>query len=389
MPTVLSGTVDDQDILQNERVIDMAPEIDLLQEDLTQFTTMLRKVASKTAHSSKVEWLTDELFPRRTTLAEDLDTSETAWDVASGTGSYFRAGDVVRIVSSGEAARVASIATDTVTVAARSLGDVAAATALTGEEIIIIGNAAAQGAGLGTSAVTKRVANFNYTQIVRHPYTFTNTLIASKLYGGSEPMKERKKKAIEHKRAMEYLHFLGARDLDTGGAEPIGFVGGLREYITTNVHDAAGTLTKNELDTFMRADLQHGSENKCMFVSPVAAQAISNYAADNWVRSDPGVKRWGVKIDAYLSGSYGFEVPVVVKKDWNDFSTAGGTSPGGSIYLVDMANVFTRPLENRNTKLLLNRQNPGDDKVTEEYLTEFSFQVEAESKHARIHSISG
>jgi len=54
--TINSGLVDDQDILQNERVIDMSDVIDTLESDFSQFSTALMKVRSKPANSSKVEW---------------------------------------------------------------------------------------------------------------------------------------------------------------------------------------------------------------------------------------------------------------------------------------------------------------------------------------------
>jgi hypothetical protein len=100
----------------------------------------------------------------------------------------------------------------------RRSGRVAFAAHTAGDQLLIVGNASAQGATLGTRKVTKRVAQFNYTMIQRNPYGFTRSLMASKLYGGPEPMKERKKKATEHKRAIEYTLFWGARALDTSGS---------------------------------------------------------------------------------------------------------------------------------------------------------------------------
>ena len=40
-------------------------------------------------------------------------------------------------------------------------------------DLVIIGNVSAQGATLGVRKVTKRVAQYNYTQIFRHPFGFT------------------------------------------------------------------------------------------------------------------------------------------------------------------------------------------------------------------------
>lgn len=56
VPT-LSGLVDDQDILANERVIDMDPVIAMLDPDTSQFITMLMRVARVSIESTKSEWL--------------------------------------------------------------------------------------------------------------------------------------------------------------------------------------------------------------------------------------------------------------------------------------------------------------------------------------------
>lgn len=378
--STLSGLVDDADILSNQRVVDMDDTIDQLETDVTQFTTALMKVATKPAHSSKVEWLEDRLFPRLSALAASATSAATTLSVTADTGAYFRAGDVVRIATTGEAVAVVSVSTDTLTVT-RSIGSVAAATAASGVDLVIIGNAAAQGATIGTFKVTKKVAQYNYTQIFRHPYSFTNTLSASKLYGGPEPNNERRKKLIEHKRAIEYSLFFGGRDLDTGGAEPIGYMGGLVEFISSNIHDPSGQMTSTELDTFLQTDLQHGSKDKVVFASPLWSRIVSTYLRDNWVRSTPDENRFGIKVDAFVSGAYGNEIAVFTKKDWNDFSSTS-SQYGSWAFVVDLSAVTLRPL--RTTKLLPSRQANDADRITEEYLTEVSVQIQNEAKHAII-----
>ncbi len=198
-----TGLVDDQDILQNERVIDMDPVISMLDPDESQFTTILMKVARGTATSTKVEWLEDQLFPRLSSVASGGATDSATVVVATGEGVYFRAGDIVRNAHTGVAFRVVSVATDTITPSA-AIGAPAFAAPAASDQLLIVGNASAQGATLGTRKMTKRVAQYNYTMIQRNPYGFTRSLMASTLYGGPVPMKERKKKAVEHKRAIEY-----------------------------------------------------------------------------------------------------------------------------------------------------------------------------------------
>src|SRR5215471_3014345 len=216
VPTV-TGVESDNTILQNERVIDMDDVIAYLDPDTSQFTTMLMKVSRRGAESTKVEWLEDELFPRLSSVASGGATDGATITVNTGEGVYFRANDLVRNARTGVAFRVNSIATDTLTITSH-LGRVAFAANNAGDQLLIMGNSSAQGASLGTRLITKRVAQFNYCGIQRNPYGFTRSLMASKLYGGPEPMKERKKKGTEHKRAIEYTLFWGVRDLNTSGA---------------------------------------------------------------------------------------------------------------------------------------------------------------------------
>jgi hypothetical protein len=384
---VAQGLEDDQDILQNERVIDMDDVIAMLDPDESQFTTMLMKVARKGADSTKVEWLEDELFPRLSSVQTAYTNVATSIVVAAGEGVYFRPNDIVRNARTGEAFKVVTVTVDTLDVTGqRGLGRVAAAAGNIGDQLLIVGNAARQGATLGLRAITKRVAQFNYCMIQRNPYGFTRSLMASRLYGGPEPNKERRKKSVEHKRAIEYTLFWGTRALILTGTEPAGQSGGVFEFVTTNVQNAAGTLTKVLLDTYMRQFLQHGSRNKVLFVSPVVAQAISGFLRDAWQPTSNDTRLWGAKVNGFISGAYGDQLPVVTKRDWNDFSTANGQY-GGWAFLIDMDNVQLRTL--RDTQLLRDRQANDADSYDEEYLTEYSFQLEQERTHGIITGVTG
>lgn len=209
--------------------------------------------------------------------------------------------------------------------------------------------------------------------------------MASKLYGGPEPMKERKKKGVEHKRALEYAAFWGVRALDVTGSEPNGMAGGLFEFVTVNVKNAAGALTKALLDTYMRDFLAHGSQNVVFFCSPVVSLAISGFLRDAWQPDEVGARLWGAKVDGFISGAYGYKVPVVVKRDWNDFSTASGQY-GGWGFLVNMDAFQLATL--RNTTLLRDRQANDADSYDEEYLSELTFKVKQELQHGIVTGVT-
>lgn len=386
MATILSGLVDTEDVLGDERKIDMSEDIAHLDPDETQFTTMSQKIASKESIREKVNWLELELFPRISALAASATSAATTYDVTAGQGTYFRAGDIIRNATTGDAARVTSISTDTLTVV-RGIGDVTAASAASGTELLIVSNAAAQGATLGTRKMVKKVLGFNYTQIYRSPFGFTNTNVEIGRYGGQEPMAEAKQKLIEHKRGIEQTGFWGARDFITGGSEPIGVAGGLVEFISTNVDDAGGALTAANVDAYLRDGLQHGSRNKVIFAAPLVASAFSRLLLEAIQPNSNNERLWGAKVDAYISGAYGTKIPLFVKREWNDFSSTGDQY-GGWAFGVDMDNIKYRYLRNRNTRLLRNRQANDADETTHEYLTEMTWEIAQEKTHFIVKGVT-
>lgn len=55
--TALTGQVDTNTILVDEKIVDMDSVVGMLDPQTSQFTTMLMKIAQKGAHNQKVEWL--------------------------------------------------------------------------------------------------------------------------------------------------------------------------------------------------------------------------------------------------------------------------------------------------------------------------------------------
>jgi Family of unknown function (DUF5309) len=203
---------------------------------------------------------------------------------------------------------------------------------------------------------------------------------------------------VQHKRAIEYSGFFGPRSqtTDPTTGEPVGIAGGLVEFITTNILDAsavyageaAGVLTVDELDNFLKSALRYSSRNVVMYVSPGFAMAVSKFNRGGqgtaW-RPDPQ-NRAGLKVDAFMSGVYGYEIPIVVKKDWLDFPTAT-LAYGSWAFIVDHDKVEWKPLTGGDTALLTNRQHPGGDRVSEEFLTEGTWEVRNQAAHGIIKGV--
>lgn len=390
MPTILSGVVNDNTILSDQRVVDMSKTIAQLEDDISPLTTMLSKLDKRPAHNQTITWLEDELVPRLTTLAASAAAADGTLAVASGTGSYFRVRDVIRLSDAGENCVITAISTDSLGVT-RSIGSPAAASARTGTDVMKVGNAAAEGATLGTLVQTKKVKQTNYTQIQRDPWGFTNTVLASEMYGGDLDTNERGKKFIEHRRQIEQALFFGYRDLDTSGSQPIGYVGGLTDYISTNITTASsGNLTQTVWEQWLSDKVfRYGSRNKVVFVTPLVRRALNSFPLAKLSPDDDGygTKKWGVSLSRYQGGGTDGEVMIHVKRDWSDFNTLSG-GWGGVAIAVDMDNVRLRPLEGRDTKLQPNRQANDEDSRKAEYLTEYSFEVRHERTHAMLKGVT-
>lgn len=390
--TVDTGAVDTEAILADEKVVDMASRFRLLDPDESQFSTILDKLPSKTATREKVNWLEDQYFPRQAQTSAAALATATAIDVAAGQGDYFRAGDLVRNMRTGEMFEVASVAGDVITTTnsggnRKAIGSVAAAAMNSGDELLIVSNASEQNQDVGTLKATVRTLGYNYSQIVRHPFGFAGTAVEIETYGEGDPMNEIAKKAVEHRRSLEALKFFGARDF-VSGTPAKGYSGGLAEFIQTNVWASIGSLSRGILDDKLRTVLQHGSRNKVIFAAPVPGQALSSLLADNWVRAQPGEKVYGANVTAFISGAFGDRIPVIVKREWGTFPTASN-GYGSWMFVVDLDYVARRPLRNRGTKLLRNRQGNGVDGVIHEYLTEESMEVSVEQAHAVLKGITG
>lgn len=386
---IATGTVDTETIVADEKVVDMVDQFQMLDTDTTQFTTILNKLPSKPATREKINWLEDQYFPNFTTLAASATSAATTIDVATGTGVYFRANDLVRNALTGEMYSVTSISTDTLTVV-RAIGGTSAASSASGADLLIAANASAQGADIGTHKVTTRVLGYNYTEIQRNSLSFTGTEVNIETYGPGDPMNEIAKKSVEHKRALENMLWRGARAFTSAAPSSKGYSGGVDEFLSTNVFSSIGTLTRAVLDSKLSTIMQHGSLNKVIFAAPVPAAALSGLFADNWVKvtSTGSSEVYGAKVTGFISGAYGTNIPVITKRDWGRFSTASNQY-GSRLYVLDLDYIARRPLRNRDTQLLRNRQSNSEDKVTHEFLTEQSLQFAQESCHGVLKGITG
>lgn len=385
--SVNTGVVDTEARLSSERVVDMDPKIGLKETDNAQFMTILKNLPSTDATQVEVRWMEDQLFPNRTTLATSALSAASSVDVATGTGVYFRVGDIVFVEQTSEKLEVTGITSDAIGVT-RSIGGVVAATAASGGGLVIVGNASAQGADTGTLKSTDRVLGYNYTQIFRNPFGFTGTDTEIALYGADDPEREAAKKRVEHKRSLENAVWVGGRDFTSATPSSKGYMGGITEFLSTNVFTGFGALSLTGFDEKIQQILQDGDMNKVIFAAPKAARGLSHLFDSRWQSAQNDDVLLGAKVSAFLDGAYGERLPVIVKREWGAYGSTG-YGLGGAIFVLDLGNVKRRPMKGRDTKLLPNRQGNGEDKVVFDYLTEMSFELKNETTHGAFFGVTG
>jgi hypothetical protein len=369
MPTINSGLVDTADPVSAELKVDMREKIADLDPDTAQFSTMLMKLPQERAKSFKVEWLNDELIPAVAQMSASAASDATNLALDSGEGSYFKAGSIIRVADTGEPVRVTATAAASLTVV-RAIDGTTAVSIPDNSKLINIGGSNEQGATLPTALIAQRATNYNYTQIIRNSYRFTETAMATEWHGGPLQAKERRKKAVEHKMEMENMLFFGARSYSAGTNNPRHTSGGLLQYVTGE--SDTDTLDEVELQTFLRHGLEYGSKRKVLFAAPLVAQVLSSFLEDK-LESRPGDTVWGVKVDSVISGVVGQSIPVIVKREWKRYGESAGQY-GSYAVLVDLDYVQLAPL--RPTALRPNRQANDADEQAAEFISEVSLKVE-------------
>lgn len=239
--------------------------------------------------------------------------------------------------------------------------------------VTIIGNANEEGAGLRAIKSTTITQPYNYTQIFRTPIGITETARNTKSWTKENDFDyQAKKKAIEHMIDIERAFLFGKRFIDTSGTHPKRYTGGIIPAITS--FKTANVDTEAEFEAWLGDQaFKHGQLEKYFFCSGAVVSMINSWAKKK-VEIAQSEKTYGIRILNYES-PHG--LVHIIKHE-----LLTGTKFGNYGIMLDMECLFYRYLSNRDTKLLTNRQDPGEDSRVDEYLTECGLHFEQEKRHA-------
>jgi len=330
-----------------------------------------KAMKKKETTDSEFKWWEDVFGTRKLTASGTL--SGTGGNVTvTGQSQYCLVGDVILLATKKWVHAITAIVdANTITVGAELGGDTAATQTITGDAWII-GNANQEGADLRPILGTTAEEKVGYCQIFRTPFGITETGRETKTFIKENDLDyQRRKKAIEHMIDIERAFIFGKKYKDTTGTHPKRYTEGVLNVISTFA--AANVDTEAEFEAWLEDAFKYGNTEKYLFTSAAVVSMINGWAKGK-LEITQGEKNYGLTILKYLSPHGTVNI---IKHD-----LLTGTTYGNYAIMLDMETLTYRYLSNRDTKLLTNRQNPGEDAVVEEYLTESGLMMELEKRHA-------
>ncbi len=374
---VILGLRDVADYSSNERPKSWNGVIQREMPQVAPLNVMLAGVKKEADDDPEFNWFDKSIQTRHSAINYSTGYASTATSIEVDAAKYFRAGDLIKNVSTDEVMRVtADPTTSTGLVVARGWGSTAAA--LTDNDVLFcVGAAIAEGADVRSGLYIDPTKRYNYMQIFRHPLSLTNTGKATKLRTGSA-YQEMKRDALEqHTMDKERAFFFGVRNEDLTGDEPKRSTGGLGAFITTNVTSVSGgTLTYSAWNTFLKTLFTYGMNEKICFCGNQfmsVMEQLAEYRGQYNLMKDSDV--YGIKLKKWQTtfGTVYFKLHPLFNEITVHSKMGFFVEPKRIVYKYLAGNG-----ENRDTKLLKNRQSPGQDRTVDEFLCECGLEVHNE-----------
>lgn len=380
--TGTQNTVGTPSVQSAQRIVDMDDTIHLLEPDANPLTVLTTAMGnSQVAENPEFSWLEDALAARTVTADGTgiADGSTTSMSVATNDGKKLGKFDLLKNPATGEIMRITSVTTDAL-VLTRAFGTTAGAAVAASQVLLVIGNAYAENSASGTSLATQTVKKTNYTQIFRTPFSFSNTLEASKLYGGDYKSNQTKKKGIEHQVKIEEQFLFGEPKEDTTNV--VRATGGLTYWVTSNVKTINGGLTYADIVDFAQQVSRYGDQSqRLLLAAPVICSAFDLMAQARLFHMTEA-RVFGVKLNRITTSHMDF----YIKKDVLLSETSTYNSMA---FALDMNTLKRRPLAGRDTKLKMNIQNNDVDGEAHEYVTEVGLQLSNEECSGILTGVTG
>ncbi len=349
-----------------------------------------QRAAASTVH----EWLEDELLPNTDAIdhtgLDDSGTNVTTFKVAHG--SRFQVGDQIKMAGSGEVMLVTAVNTtpdpDEIDVV-RGYGGSTKEEVTDGETIVILGNAALEGADRPATRFTNRSRKQNYTQIFTAAVEVSGSQLAANQIGLADELDYQKQERLrELIRDLEncVINGVAAASTPQGDADIRRTMRGIVPSLATNLFqpgagaippgDGTGTDLLNEaiLNAALRQVWEQSSGGiDTIAVSGFQKRRINSFLSDG--RSfGPRDENFRDLVSVYESD---FGVCRVVLSRW---------IPADAVLLLDSSRLDVLPLSGRSF-FYKPLASSGDSEVGQ-VIGEYTLEARNENAHGLIRGLA-
>ena len=309
MPTMRSGVLTTQNIQTELHERQIAREVFLREANIAPIHAMLQAFATERATQFKVEWAEDQIVPWTDAINKNGGyTTETTLIVDNE--DFFNVDDYVKVLRTGEImGPITSISAggSTITVGNRGAGETTQAS-INDDDVLLILRGNIKEAGDAAEAInTIPSMDYNYLERFSQSVKVSDTLDNVNLYTGSERVRLRTKKFIEHRESIELDVLDGERGIDnTSATGPRLLMRGVLKRITTNVTSISvgvggtKTFTEEQWNDWLRTVYTYGGNNKVVFASGEVLARIAQFGR-NTLQTRPADKTLGMAVTTYMT----------------------------------------------------------------------------------------
>lgn len=321
----------------------------------------------------------EKAFPAQTLQVNDgsnIAAGVTTITVNSGDAYKVRKDHLLRDTRTLETLRVTADPVSSTSInVARSVGTTAAAQINDDDYLIVIGTAHSEGDPVPSAVWYDPTKVSGALQIFRNSTDQTETARRTDMRTGPVSKEARREALLLHECDKERAFIFGEYSVSASGNAVRRTTTGLIEKVSTNVTDFSGVVTRSAFNSALASIFVDGSAEKLMLVGNAGLLTLWNMVESMaWNVYDRTEASYGIKINEIVTpfGSLMVTHDKLLTKtqDFSDWA-----------FIVDPEYLAYRYLKGRDTELYKNRQNPGDDRVIDEYLAEVGLEVMHEETH--------
>ncbi len=250
----------------SDHILDLANGLDFLDAG-NQNIALIKKLGTNgfMAKSVKHEWTETVLKVR----AETITIDDNAVTLTVADAYIYRVNELLR--SNNEVMRVTAIASATTLTITRAYAGTSAA-AHTAQTVFSLGVAAPENAQAPEGIQDSASRLYNYVQTFDIGVELSNNEIAQWSTDGNPLNGQLERRFIEINRELARAVFYGVRHEDS--SNKIHTMGGLKQFVTTNVANTAGALTLAAIDAQILNIVNAGGDPKIIVLSPKQKQKL-------------------------------------------------------------------------------------------------------------------